>query len=100
MKEGQIGEARYSWRMGLPEGSSRDEVSGSAPAPADLVARAETLVGRHPGCFWFWRPDARIQTVDDVRLVVRHLREFGGHAAWLDARDLHQCLSLDSRETS
>jgi hypothetical protein len=86
--------------MALPDGSSRDAVSGSAPASADLVTRAETLISRHPGCFWFWHPDARIHTLDDVRLVVRHLREYGGHSAWLDARDLHQCLSRDSRKTS
>lgn len=86
--------------MDVPDGSSRDVVSGSALAPADLVARAQTLMSRHTACFWFWHPDARIQTIDDVRLVVRHLREFGGHAAWLDARDLHQCLSRDFRKTS
>jgi hypothetical protein len=85
---------------------ARSDVSGAdadgAPslAPADLVARADALMSRFPECFWFWRTDARIRSLDDVRLVVRQLREYGGRDAWLAARDLARCLSQSSRTTS
>jgi len=63
------------------------------PAPPELVQRAAALVKRHPECFWFWHPDARIRHLEDVRLVVEHLREYGDRRAWRDAQDLHRCLS-------
>ncbi len=72
----------------------------SAPAPPDLVARAEALVRRFPECFWQWHPDARVRSLADVRLVVRQLRDYGGHDAWLAAQDLNRCLSPPSRRTS
>jgi hypothetical protein len=56
-------------------------------------------MARHPDCFWFWRPDARIRSLGDVRLVVRQLREYGDRQAWLAARDLARCLSPHSRRT-
>ncbi|MBA3888887.1 MAG: hypothetical protein H0X67_24650 [Acidobacteria bacterium] len=71
-----------------------------SPAPPELVARADALMSRYPECFWFWRTDARIRSLDDVRLVVRQLREYGDRDAWLAARDLARCLSPRSRRTS
>lgn len=63
------------------------------PAPPGVVERARALVKAYPECFWFWRPDAEIHSAEDVRLVVQHLREYGGHRAWREAQELHQCLS-------
>lgn len=82
------------------EGSTPESVSALPPAPSDLAARAASLVRQYPECFWYWRPDAPIRSLEDVRLVIRHLREHGGRDAWLAARDLSECLSPCSRRTS
>jgi hypothetical protein len=63
------------------------------PAPPELAERATALLNSHPECFWFWHPDARVQNLEDVRLVIEPLREYGGHRAWREAQELHQCLS-------
>ncbi len=76
------------------------------PAPQALCERAAALVRRYPECFWFWHPDAltypeaRMRHLEDVRLVVEHLREHGGHREWRDAQDLHRCLSPLYKMTS
>ncbi len=67
--------------------------SAHAPAPEDVIARAAALVKRHPGCFWFWKPGAAVQDLDDVRLVVRTLRHYGDREAWEAAQALSKCLS-------
>ncbi len=77
-----------------------DASGAQSPAPLELVARAEAVMSRYPECFWFWRTDARIRSLDDVRLVVRQLREHGDREAWLAAQDLARCLSPHSRRTS
>jgi hypothetical protein len=66
----------------------------------DLLARANDVVKRFHECFWFRHPEAKIQNVEDVRLVIEHLREYGGHRAWWAAQNLHQCLSHHSNKTS
>jgi hypothetical protein len=86
--------------MARREPSGTGPRTAQSPALEELVERAVALVKRFPECFWFWHPDARVQTVDDVRLAVRHLREYGGREAWLAARDLNQCLSPHSRRAS
>ena len=63
------------------------------PAPPELVDQANRLISDYPECFWFRHPDARVRHLEDIRLVVEHLREYGGHRAWRDAQRLHQCLS-------
>jgi hypothetical protein len=63
------------------------------PAPPELIERAWSLVRNHPECFWFRHPDARIRHLEDVRLVVEHLREYGDRRAWREAQELHRCLS-------
>lgn len=63
------------------------------PAPPELIEHAWSLVRQHPECFWFWHPEARIRHLEDVRLVVEHLREYGGHQAWREAQELNRCLS-------
>jgi hypothetical protein len=63
------------------------------PAPPDLVARAEALVKKYDSrCFWFRHPEARVKYMDDVELVIHHLREYGNHEAWKEAQELHKCL--------
>ena len=63
------------------------------PAPPELIARAEALVKEYEiPCFWFWHPEARVRYMDDVDLVIHHLREYGDHTAWMAAQELRKCL--------
>jgi len=55
--------------------------------------RASELIRVHPECFWFRHPEARIRHLEDIRLVVEHLREYGDRRAWWAAQELHKCLS-------
>jgi hypothetical protein len=64
-----------------------------SPARAELLSRAAALVERHPECFSFWHPEARVSSLEDVRLVVRGLRKRGDRRAWLEAQELHKSLS-------
>jgi len=70
------------------------------PAPPELVERASALVQSHSECFWFWHPDARVRHLEDVRLVIEHLREYGDRRAWRAAQGLHRCLSPLFKRTS
>jgi hypothetical protein len=69
------------------------------PAPADLIERATAQVRSHPECFWFRHPEARIRHLEDIRLVIEHLREYGDRRAWRAAQELNQCLSPLYRRT-
>ena len=69
-------------------------------ALATTLASAAALVVQFPECFWFWRPDVRLLTSEDVRLVVQNLRKFGNREAWTAAQRLDQCLSAHSRKPS
>jgi hypothetical protein len=75
-------------------------------APPELCERAAALVRGHPECFWFWHPDAlshpetRVRHLQDVRLVVEHLREYGDRRAWREAQELQRCLSPLYKKTS
>jgi hypothetical protein len=57
-------------------------------------------VRTHPECFWFRHPKARIRPLEDIRLVVEHLREYGDRRAWWAAQELHKCLSPLSKRAS
>jgi hypothetical protein len=61
-------------------------------ATPELVERAEALVRKYPSSFWFRHPEARIRSVEDVRIVIRRLRESGNRQAWNEAQDLVRCL--------
>ena len=76
------------------------ELPPPTPAPPELCERAAALVRSHPECFWFRHSEARIRHLEDVRLVVDHLREYGDRRAWWDAQELHRCLSPLYRKTS
>ncbi len=75
------------------------ELPPLAPAPPELVERAKALVRSFPECFWFRHPEARIRYIEDIRLVVEHLREYGDRRAWYAAQELHKCLSPLCRRT-
>lgn len=66
----------------------------------ELVERASALVRAFPECFWFWHPDAQVRQLEDVRLVIEHLREYGDRRAWWAAQELHRCLSPLFKRTS
>jgi hypothetical protein len=70
------------------------------PATPELCDRAASLVRKHPECFWFRHPEARIRHLEDGQLVVEHLREYGGQRAWWNAQELHKCLSPLYKKTS
>lgn len=76
------------------------EMPTPTPAPQELIERAVMLVRSHPECFWFRHPEARVRHLEDVRLIVEHLREYGDRRAWLAAQDLHRCLSPIYKKTS
>ena len=69
-----------------------DALAARIPAPPELIARAEDCVREFGGCFWFWHPEARLCYLDDVGLVIKHLREYGDRKAWQAAQELQQCL--------
>ena len=60
-----------------------------SPAVLEL---ARSLAKEFSECLWFWHPDATVDTRADAYLVIRHLREYGGHRAWRAAQGLWKCL--------
>jgi hypothetical protein len=69
-----------------------DSLPAPTPLPKEAADQARALVRQFPECFWFRHPDAPLETVEEARLVVQHLREYGGHRAWREAQRLHACL--------
>lgn len=64
-----------------------------APVSEALLERARAAVRQYYAlCFWFRHPEAPIETAEDVRLIIRHLREYGDQKAWKLAQELHKCL--------
>lgn len=84
----------------IQQATEATEFPQPTPAPPQLVARATALVEKHPECFWFWHPEARVRHLEDVRLVVEHLREYGDRRAWREAQELNECLSPLSKKKS
>jgi len=51
--------------------------------PMEVLAEARCLVKlRFLKCFWFWHPEATVETWDDGKLVILHLREYDGLREW------------------
>jgi hypothetical protein len=46
----------------------------------------------HAQCFWFRSPDANVETVGDVLLVIQRLRQHGDLKAWNTAWEIESCL--------
>jgi len=86
--------------MARSERFTAEPVPTLSDVPPELAARALALVRQHPECFWYWRPDVSIRSVEDVRLVIRQLRDYGARDAWRAAQDLSGCLSPPSSGTS
>jgi hypothetical protein len=70
------------------------EGTPSPPVSEAVLERARAAVREYYSrCFWFRHPDAaQVQTEEEVRLVIRHLREYGDHKAWRVAQELCKCL--------
>jgi hypothetical protein len=67
---------------------TRDEV-----ASPQVIEMASAAIGRyHALCFWFRSPEAKIETVGDVMLVIQRLRQHGDLKAWTTAREIELCL--------
>lgn len=52
------------------------------PASQEAAAKAAVALDRFPECFWFRNREAPLQTVSDILLVVRRLRQYGRRTAW------------------
>ena len=76
----------------MSEKAIADVVPEQQDAAPELVARAEDLVRKYPSSFWFRHPEARIRSVEDVRIVIRRLCESGNRQTWNEAQDLVRCL--------
>ena len=72
--------------------SNRLEESPPPYVSEKALEQARRLVKEFPECFWFRHPEATTDNRDDILLVIRHLREYGGHRAWYAAQDLWKCL--------
>jgi hypothetical protein len=62
------------------------------PAPAAAIALAKEALKEHAGCFWFRSPEAQIESIADVQLVIRRLRQYGDRASWDTAYRIRKCL--------
>ena len=70
-----------------------EEKTESTPVPEAVLERARAAVKEYyASCFWFRHPEAIIETAEDVRVVVEHLREYGDKKAWKVAQEIHKCL--------
>jgi hypothetical protein len=58
----------YSALMNLDEPTP---THGTASTLDPLISRAEALVRQFKECFWFWHPDARVLTRDDIPMVIK-----------------------------
>ncbi|MEI6715763.1 MAG: hypothetical protein WCO60_18575 [Verrucomicrobiota bacterium] len=67
--------------------------ANEAPASMEVLALCQEAVTRFkPLCFWFRDSNAPIQTVGDVLLVIRRLRQHGNRETWAFAQKIQQCL--------
>lgn len=67
--------------------------TSDAVASSHLREMATAAVQRyHAQCFWFRSPQANIETVGDVMLVIQRLRQHGDQKAWKTAREIEICL--------
>ena len=80
----------------------KEVMNESDTAPPELLERAQCLVRTYPECFWSWRDagETKIDNLPSVRLVIKNLREHGGHKAWREAQELQQCLLQSFKEAS
>ncbi len=73
----------------ITESPAETEAATHPQVREDVLEEARALVKKHfAKCFWFRHPDATVGNWDDVYLVVKHLREYGGHREWHEAQHL------------
>jgi len=58
----------------------------------EAVRLAQHALRDFPICFWTRQPRARLETREDIVLVVRRLRQQGAAPAWRAAARIEQCL--------
>jgi hypothetical protein len=75
-------------RCFMSPGLSSHEIA----APPEALLRARQALRKFPACFWTRRPGLPLENSDDVRLVVRRLRQRGDPAAWRAAVLIEKCL--------
>ncbi len=68
------------------------DTQDAPPVPDEVLEMARQAVRDFHECFWFRHPEAEIRDSEDVRIVVEHLRQYGGHRAWQRAQQIHRCL--------
>ncbi|MCB1079177.1 MAG: hypothetical protein KDM63_16250 [Verrucomicrobiae bacterium] len=64
----------------------------ASPVPPEVVEMALQAVKDFHECFWFRHPEAEISDIEDVSIVIDHLRRYGGHRAWERAKDLRHAV--------
>jgi hypothetical protein len=62
------------------------------PAPAAAIEMAREALQQYPFCFWFRSDSAPLETIAEVQLVIRRLRQYGNRESWETAYRIHQCL--------
>ena len=68
------------------------ETSDELASPRVIEMALSAVQRYHAQCFWFRSPDAGIETVGDVLLVIQRLRQHGDLKAWETAREIESCL--------
>lgn len=67
--------------------------SATRPVSEDVLEEARRLVKkRFSNCFWFWKEEPNLTKWEDVYLVIKQLREYGGHREWYEAQNLWKSL--------
>ncbi|NBV34635.1 MAG: hypothetical protein EBR81_12820 [Proteobacteria bacterium] len=68
------------------------ETSDALASPQVIQLALSAVQRYHAQCFWFRSPDAEVETVGDVLLVIQRLRQHGDLNAWKTAREIESCL--------
>ena len=68
------------------------ETSDEVASPQVIEMASSAIRRYHAQCFWFRSPEAKIETVGDVMLVIQRLRQHGDLKAWTTAREIEVCL--------
>lgn len=64
---------------------------GTSASP-EAIRLAKKLVAKYPSCFLFWQDDPEIRFVEDVRSVIKNLRDYGDKKTLEAAKELNACL--------
>jgi hypothetical protein len=92
MSVGFPGLESVAWCSYTPNVILDIDTAPSRPISPELAEMAMRAVKDFHECFWFRHPDADIVDVEDVEIVIEHLRRSGGHRAWQRSKELRLCL--------